>query len=158
MNTTISSGNFFHHKQLSLGSDYVEQFSDIVHQLLAYDPKFSPTVITNHFVDGLKKDIRAVVMLHRPQDLDIASSLAFLQEEAMQDQVVKKSESVHYVKKNFTEAHKHNYTATTPKTTEDKKNVPARTKPSNDKLSAQKSYRRTKGLYFKCGEKMGTTT
>jgi len=43
-------------------------------------------------MDGLKKHIRAVVMMHRPQDLDTASSLVFLQEEASQDQPIKRSE------------------------------------------------------------------
>lgn len=58
-------------------SKYEEQFSDLVHQLHAHDPSFAPSVVTNHFVDGLKKDIRAVVTIHRPKDLDTASSLAF---------------------------------------------------------------------------------
>jgi len=70
--------HFFHIKQTTIVSEYVEQFSDIVHQLLAHDPSFPATVITNRFLDGLKKDVRAVVMMHRPQDLDTASSLAFL--------------------------------------------------------------------------------
>lgn len=69
---------FFHIKQVSSISEYVEQFSDLVHQLLAHDPSFPQTVITNRFVDGLKKDIQAVIMMHQPQDLDTASSLAFL--------------------------------------------------------------------------------
>jgi hypothetical protein len=70
--------HFFHIKQLSSIIEYVEQFNDIVHQLLTHDPSFPPTVITNKFIDGLKKEIRAVIMIHRPQDLDTASSLALL--------------------------------------------------------------------------------
>jgi len=45
----------------------------------------SVTTITNRFVDGLKKEIKSVVMMHRPQDLDSMSSLALLQEEALLD-------------------------------------------------------------------------
>lgn len=70
--------HFFHIKQTAIVSEFVEQFSDVVHQILAHDPNFPATVITNHFLDGFKKDIRAAVVMHRPQDLDIASSLAFL--------------------------------------------------------------------------------
>lgn len=49
--------------------------------MLAHDSTIAPSVITNRFIDGLKDDIRAVVIVHRPQDLDTASSLALLQEE-----------------------------------------------------------------------------
>jgi hypothetical protein len=84
--------HFFHIKQLTSVSEYVEQFSDLVHQLLAHDPSFPQTVITNRFLDGLKKEIKAVIMIHRPHDLDTASCLALLQEEAMQDQVPRRTD------------------------------------------------------------------
>lgn len=38
-------------------------------------------VITNRFIDGLKEDIRAVVVVHHPPNIDTASSLVLLQEE-----------------------------------------------------------------------------
>ncbi|CAD6253442.1 unnamed protein product [Miscanthus lutarioriparius] len=97
--TTIYLDNSFTSNKCPQVSDYVEQFSDLVHQLLAHDPSFPQTAITNRFVDGLKKDIRAVVMMHRPQDLDIASSLAFLQEEAVHDQFSGRTEFGPYSKK-----------------------------------------------------------
>lgn len=77
--------HFFHIKQSTIVSDYVEQFSDLVHQILAHDPSFSTFVIVNRFVDDLKKDIRSVVMMHHPLDLDTASALVFLQEDATDD-------------------------------------------------------------------------
>jgi hypothetical protein len=92
--------HFFHIKQTPSIFEYTKQFGNIVHQLLAHDPSFPPSVITNRFIDGLKKEIRAVVMMHCPQDLDTASSLAFLQEEACQDQPVKRSKFGSYSKKN----------------------------------------------------------
>ena len=69
---------FFHIKQSTTVTEYIEQFSDILHQLLVHDPSLPSSIITNHFVDGLKKEIRAVIMIHRPKDLDTASSLALL--------------------------------------------------------------------------------
>ena len=42
-------------------------------------------------------------MIHRPQDLDTASALALLQEEAMQDQVTR-TDLWSYTKKNSSEA------------------------------------------------------
>lgn len=61
---------FFHVRQLSDVTKYVELFSDITHQILAHDPNLAPSVITNRFIDGLKKEIKAVVMVHRPQNLN----------------------------------------------------------------------------------------
>ena len=58
--------HFFHVKQTATVSEYIEQFSEIVQQLLAHDSTIAPSVITNRFVDGLKKEIRAVIMVRRP--------------------------------------------------------------------------------------------
>ncbi|CAD6339885.1 unnamed protein product [Miscanthus lutarioriparius] len=52
---------------------------------LSRDPKFSVATITNRFIDGLKEDIRNVVLVHRPANLDTASSIALLQEEYYRD-------------------------------------------------------------------------
>ena len=151
--------HFFHIKQTTTVSEYVEQFSDIVHHLLAHDPSFPATVITNRFLDGLKKDVRAVVMMHRPQDLDTASSLAFLQEKASQDQPIRRSDLGSYSKRNNQDSVKAPF-ATTPnfaRVVEEKK-PPDLGKPrqiGEDKLTALKNYRRSKGLCFKCGEKWG---
>lgn len=49
-----------------------------MHQLLAYDPNLQQAYLTNRFVDGLKGDIKAVILVHRPKDLNTASSLALL--------------------------------------------------------------------------------
>lgn len=61
-------------------SEYIEKFSNLVHQLLAQDPTIASSVITKHFVDGLKNKIGIVVMIHRPDELelDTAGSLALL--------------------------------------------------------------------------------
>ena len=80
---------FFHIKQSTTVTEYIEQFSDILHQLLVHDPILPSYVITDRFVDGLKKEIHVVIMVHRPKDLDIASSLALLHEEALMDSSVR---------------------------------------------------------------------
>jgi hypothetical protein len=148
--------HFFHVNQTTFVSEFVEHFSDLVHQILAHNPSFPPSVITNHFLDGLKKDIRAAVVMHQPQDLDTATSLAFLQEEALQDQPAQRTESGHYFKKSSPDSMKSGYTSTpSPTRSTDEKTVDS-TKPKvvpDDKLSALKNYRRSKGLCFKCGEK-----
>lgn len=74
---------FLHAKQTGSVIDYISHFDNLMHQLLAHDPLVNPVLLTGKFVDGLREDIRAVVMLHRPNDLDTASSLAILQEEVL---------------------------------------------------------------------------
>jgi hypothetical protein len=76
---------FFHVKQTNSVSEYIEKFDTIVHQILAHDPKFNSATVTNRFIDGLRDDIRAVVLVHRPGNLDTASSIALLQEETSKD-------------------------------------------------------------------------
>lgn len=61
---------------------YVEEFLQLVDKLNAYQQMNDPLYYTSKFVDGLRDDIKAVVMLQRPQDLDTAVVLAQLQEEA----------------------------------------------------------------------------
>ena len=105
---------FFHVKQTGSLLEYVEAFDELVHQLLGYDPYFSPTVITSRFVDSLKTSIKSVVLLHRPKVLDTASSLAILQEEVLlgyPSTELKRNESVH----DYKQQSKVGYSATVPK-------------------------------------------
>lgn len=50
----------------------MDNFDTLMHQILAHDPMFSVSAIVNCFIDGLKPDIRSVVLIHRPLDLDTA--------------------------------------------------------------------------------------
>jgi hypothetical protein len=59
--------HFFRVKQTESVVDYIERFDTLVHQILAYDPKFSTVTITNRFIDGLKDEIQAMVLVHNPQ-------------------------------------------------------------------------------------------
>lgn len=157
---------FFRIRQSTSVNEYIEHFSDILHKLLVHDPNLPTSIITNRFVDGLKKEIRAVVMVHRLQCLDTASSLALLQEEALLDsstrELKKWDSSKRYSGENFkfNDAPKARAVHPHPKlltpSPEDKRlHGQARVRPPEDKLSSHKSYRRSKGLCFKCGEKWG---
>lgn len=72
----------FHIRQLGSVDDYVEQFSTLVDHLSAYEANVDPLYYTMRFVDGLRDDIRSVIMVQRPSTLDTACSLALVQEEA----------------------------------------------------------------------------
>jgi hypothetical protein len=75
---------WFHIKQEGSVSEYVEKFDSLMHQLLAYDNSLLPVYFVSKFIEGLRSDIRMVVLVQRPPDLDSACSVALLQEEAME--------------------------------------------------------------------------
>lgn len=147
-------------KQTSSVSEYVEVFDELVHQLLAYDPYFSLTVITSRFVDGLKIPIKSVVLVHRPKDLDIASSLAIFQEEVLLGYLsnkMKRNDSI----SEFKQSGKMGFPSVSIENSEvvhvsDRKlGSSSKGKVQNEKLAALMAYRKAKGLCYKCGNKWG---
>ena len=69
-------------KQLTTVSDYVTRFTELVDQLSAYSNSTNPVYYTMRFIDGLFPEIKAVMLVQCPQNLDAACVLALLQEEA----------------------------------------------------------------------------
>lgn len=63
---------------------YAEKFNDLMHGLHAHHPSWNPEFFVTQFVDRLKAEIRAAVIMHRPSDLDTAEDLACLQEEVLE--------------------------------------------------------------------------
>jgi hypothetical protein len=74
----------FHIKQTSTVQEYVDRFVNLIEQLFAYTPNPDHLAYTTRFVDGLRDDIRAIILVQRPKDLDSACTLALLQEEAVE--------------------------------------------------------------------------
>lgn len=70
-------------RQLASVLEYIEHFSSLVDQLSVYDSVIDPLYYATHFVDGLCDDIRVVVLMQRPMDMDTAGSLALLQEKVI---------------------------------------------------------------------------
>lgn len=154
---------WFHIRQTGSVSEYVK-FDCLMHQLLAYEQIVPPVFFVQKFIDGLKDEVRRVVIVQRPQDMDAASSLALLQEEAIEGVkfgMVRKSEGGTYVKSLHktnsqsqltTTQHSHSNRDTWTTPVDDKKNGdPSRIR--EDRVSALRTYRRSKGLCFTCGEK-----
>ena len=71
----------FHIHRSATVQDYIDKFTRLVDQLLAYGRNTDPIYYAMRFVDGLRADIRVVVHMQRPQNLDTACVLALLQEE-----------------------------------------------------------------------------
>lgn len=68
--------HLFHIKQSVRVSKYVNQFSQLLDQLHAYQTVIDTLYYTMEFINGLKHDIKYVVMIQQPKDLDTAFVLA----------------------------------------------------------------------------------
>lgn len=74
----------FHVRQTESVADYTNRFTETMHCLLAHSTTWDPALFHSRYVDGLKDEIRVVVTVHNPKDLDTAISLAYLQEDALE--------------------------------------------------------------------------
>jgi hypothetical protein len=72
-------------KQTGSVIEYVEKFDTLMHHMLAYKPDLDPMFFTTRFIEGLARNIRAVVMIQQPLDLETVVALALLQEEIEED-------------------------------------------------------------------------
>lgn len=158
---------FFHIFQSGDVWDYIERFDALVHQLLAYDDTMSAEFLTARFIDGLKEDIRVVVVIQRPKDLDTACSLTILQEEVLAHaprRDGRRNEGNSYVQP-FVRASPMPLPPPPPRVsltsaTEDRKPVVSPSAPNSrgrsqddDRMAVLMAYRKAKGLCYKCGER-----
>lgn len=132
-----------------------------MHQIKAHDPNFDSAITCNKFVDGLKPEIKSIVLMHKPVDLDTASSLALLQEELTVEYPRREPRKLEANHTNFkfssrpTTANSQ-FTTRTPNyaSPEEKQHVEAlKIQSMEEKMNAVKSFRRAKGLCYKCGMK-----
>lgn len=72
---------FYDTKQTSTVVEYVERFDALMNHLLSYSEAIHPLYFLTRFVEGLREDIRAVVIIQQPVDLDAACRSVLLQEE-----------------------------------------------------------------------------
>lgn len=150
----------FHIRQTGLVADYVAKFTELVDQLRSYQSSNDPLYFALHFIDGLKEDIRAIVMVQHPSDLHTACVLAQLQEEVLEPMK-------DFRKPEFFSSGRAAVKAPLPLPLPpkvDKGGTPShvadhcaadafRPRPFEDKLSALCAYHRARGLCEKCVEK-----
>jgi hypothetical protein len=151
-------------KQLTTVSDYVTRFTALVDQLAAYSNSTHPVYYTMRFIDGLFPDIKAVVLVQRPQNLDATCVLALLQEEAGAATQTKQPRSGDWYASS-----KFQHTPRTPlplppppRTDKGPASAPAsavaapavkHSSSADPKLHAVKAYWKALGLCYKCGAK-----
>jgi hypothetical protein len=63
-------------KQSGTVAEYIDKFAGLVDQLAAYEGPSNQLHHTMRFIDGLKDELKSVVLLQRPQDIDTAYTLA----------------------------------------------------------------------------------
>jgi hypothetical protein len=128
-----------HIRQHSSVTEYVEHFSQLVDQLNAYNLPSDPLYYTTKFIDGLRSDIKSIVLIQRPRDLDTAYVLAQLQEEVAK---TTKQRDLKRSDRAFSKAVPN----------DDRPTMPVSKPPAiDDKLAALYAYRKAKGLCYKCG-------
>ena len=74
----------FRIRQTSTVQEYIDKFSKLVDQLLAYACNIDPLFFAMRFMDGLRDDIRNAVHMQRLNSFDEACVLALLQEELLE--------------------------------------------------------------------------
>jgi hypothetical protein len=148
----------FQIKQTSNVADYVERFTKLVDQLKAYSSTTDPLFYTMRFIDGLRPELKAIILVARPQSLDAAISLALVQEEVSTPPTACTPYKGDWSSVKFTPKMALPLPPSPP-LCNDKPAVaiavsetPAATS-LDAKLSAVKAYRRAMGLCYKCGEK-----
>ena len=155
-------------RQSSTVHRYMLQFEELMHQLLAHNPSVDSVFFTTQFLEGLRHEIRASVVLHPPKDLDSAFSLASMQEElldALPRREYRRQEAP------LPRAAARPLLAVgvppvraaapgIPVVAEDRRgveaaNAPERPRAGDDRVATLRNYRRARGLCFKCGERWG---
>jgi hypothetical protein len=156
--------HFYQIRQTNSVSEYIENFDQLIHQLLAYENHLTSAMITTRFIDGLKDEIKSDVIIQRPDDLDTTCSLAMLQEDVLLHTGHREMRRTDFSNFNFSPVkpapmplplppvanHR-----TTGNTGERRGSVQTTNKGDDGKLTTLRDYRRARGLCFKCGEKWG---
>jgi len=150
----------FHIHQSASVQEYIDKFTRLVDQLIAYGRNTDPIYYAMRFVDGLRTDIRAAIHMQRPQNLDTACVLALLQEELVDP--TRKKELRRPKPFTFARApvrgpmplpHPQPWQERPDRPMNPNLGPERRGHGVDDKLSTLRDYRRAHGLCVRCGEK-----
>ena len=71
-------------RQTSSVTEYIEEFERLSRGILLYNNHYDATYLVTQFLCGLQEEIRTTIALHLPRDVQTTSSLALIQEEAVE--------------------------------------------------------------------------
>lgn len=148
---------FYAIKQITTVADYIERFDVLMNHLMYYSEDTHLFYFLTRFVEGLRPDIRAVVMIQRPADLDTACSFALLQEEVSEGESVSppRQADQRYVKfpARGMITQPVSGSSRPPSRADDHRGMDTTRATADERITALRAYRRAKGLCYKCGEK-----
>lgn len=154
---------FYQTKQISSVAEFVERFDALMNHLLSYSESIHPLYFLTRFVEGLREDIRAVVIIQQPVDLDAACRLALLQEEVADG--LRRDRPRRFEPAAYRVPPRPGVPLPLPAPpirggglagADDRRAAEAaRGRQDQDKVQALRSYRRARGLCFTCGERWG---
>jgi len=141
--------------------DYVQRFSELMDQISAYESRPDPIHYLTRFLDGLNPEVRVLVAIQQPRDLDTAYTLALLYEELGDGFTpVNIQHNPIHTPRRLTQ-HPQSLPPPQPpakwisKSVEEKRLAETSKNSQDDRWMNLKAYRRSKGLCFLCGEKWG---
>ncbi|WVZ71633.1 hypothetical protein U9M48_020200 [Paspalum notatum var. saurae] len=138
--------------------EYHSRFEEAMHKVLVHNKSYDDVFFVNRFLDGLRPEIRAALLLHKPRTVDAALSLALMQVELLEAQSRRLSNKM---ARDFSKPGGRPMFMAPPtngilgpspeagKTTL----LPEPKLKGDDKLAMLRSQRRAQGLCMKCGEK-----
>lgn len=149
--------------QMDLVAEYMSRFEPLMNQILAQNPAYDLVFFTTRFVDGLRHDIRDMIVLHHPKDLDTAYSLDSIQENVC-GTVRARPDRMDLGLSSRPGGRQPPLAATSPRLViegppndrcggESRHTNDRRT--TDDQLAALRAYRHARGLCFICGERWG---
>lgn len=137
-----------------------------MNHMISYSELTHPYFFLTRFIERLRADICAVVLIRRPPDLDIACSLALLQEEVADGEAAMHASFNHAPASRWTSPSAASPSSVAlPRPTipaviaEDRRGTDAARAATNaSKIAALRTFRRARGLCFKCGERWAKIT
>lgn len=144
----------FHIRQTSTVQEYVDRFCELVDLLVTYGHNTDPLYYTMKFIDGLRDDIKSVILVQRPGDLDTACALALLQEEAesARRHSVRGDPTI-YARSQLKPSSANSSRWEKPLPAALPATPPAATSSMDAKVDSLRTYRRARGLCQYCAEK-----
>ncbi|CAD6230707.1 unnamed protein product [Miscanthus lutarioriparius] len=136
-------------KQTADVQEYYDRSQCAMHKVLVHNKSLDDVFFVSKFLQGLKPDISAAIVLHKPRTVDAALSLALMQANILDNQT---KPFFNRASRNYNKYQGKQTVNTQPGILGPHNNEDPKPK-GDDKLAALRSQRRAQGLCMKCGEK-----
>ena len=78
--------DFLQIKQTDGVQEYYDRFQSAMHKILVHNKSLDDVFLVSKFLQGLKPDLSAAIVLHKPRTVDAALSLALMQADVLDNQ------------------------------------------------------------------------